>query len=55
MYIVFTFYVAHKHWGRGGLGGVAELAWVGMKSLLQFIARRKIFDLQEEKQFGGKG
>lgn len=28
----------------------------GVKNLLQFVARRKIFDLHEEKQLGwGKG
>lgn len=52
MYIVFTFYVAHKLWGKGGWGGAAELAWGDlMKSLLPFRARSKIFDLHGEKQF----
>jgi len=30
------------------------LAWGGMKSLLPFRARRKIFDLHGEKQFWGR-
>lgn len=56
MYIVFTFYVAHKLWGEGRQGGAEELAWGGgvLKSLLPFRARRKIFDLHEEKQFWGR-
>jgi hypothetical protein len=55
VYIVFTFYVAHKQWGKGGLGGAEQLVWVGLKKLLHFLARRKLVDLHEEKQFWGKG
>lgn len=54
MYIVFTFYVAHKLWGREGWGVLRNWHGVGIKSLLRFRARTKIFDLHEEKQFGGR-
>lgn len=44
----------------GGQGGAEESAWgscEGVKNLLHFVARRKIFDLHKEKQlgWGGKG
>lgn len=51
MYIVFTFYVAHKLGGQEGRVGLRN--WHGdVKSLPPFRARRKIFDLRKESSLG---